>query len=87
MGSVLLYWLILYTKGKTSSLIPDLYSHQDSYRQQQTLSQLFPSECSTIKHEWRRRMLNFAPSWFSVNMGTGITSIVLFNLIYQHLLQ
>ncbi len=36
-----------------------------------------------FKQEWRRRVLNFAPSWFSVNMGTGITSILLFNLPYQ----
>ncbi|KAF8320764.1 hypothetical protein DL93DRAFT_2052461 [Clavulina sp. PMI_390] len=31
----------------------------------------------------RWRILNFAPSWFSVNMGTGIVSILLKNLPYQ----
>src|ERR1700691_2165875 len=30
----------------------------------------------------RRRILHFTPSWFSVNMGTGITSILLHNLPY-----
>ncbi|KAI5451310.1 Plasma membrane sulfite pump involved in sulfite metabolism [Naganishia albida] len=29
------------------------------------------------------RILNFTPSWFSVNMGTGIVSILLYNLPYQ----
>ena len=27
------------------------------------------------QHGWRRVVLNFTPSWFSVNMGTGIVSI------------
>ena len=41
------------------------------------------SPTSPISREWRRRILNFTPSWFSVNMGTGITSILLHNLPYQ----
>lgn len=32
---------------------------------------------------WRRIVLNFTPSWFSVTMGTGITSILLHNLPYN----
>ena len=32
---------------------------------------------------WRRIVLNFTPSWFSVNMGTGIVSILLHNLPYS----
>ena len=32
---------------------------------------------------WRRVVLNFTPSWFSVIMGTGITSILLHNLPYN----
>ncbi|KAF7560102.1 hypothetical protein G7046_g4054 [Stylonectria norvegica] len=32
---------------------------------------------------WRRVVLNFTPSWFSVNMGTGIASILLHNLPYN----
>lgn len=35
------------------------------------------------KVELRRIVLNFTPSWFSVNMGTGITSILLHQLPYQ----
>lgn len=31
----------------------------------------------------RRVILNFTPSWFSVNMGTGISSILLYNLPYN----
>lgn len=34
-------------------------------------------------HGWRKIVLNFTPSWFSVNMGTGITSILLHNLPYN----
>ncbi len=32
---------------------------------------------------WRKIVLNFTPSWFSVNMGTGIASILLHNLPYN----
>jgi C4-dicarboxylate transporter/malic acid transport protein len=35
------------------------------------------------KREIRRITLHFTPSWFSVNMGTGITSILLHQLPYQ----
>lgn len=34
-------------------------------------------------HGWRKVVRNFTPSWFSVNMGTGITSILLHNLPYN----
>ena len=34
-------------------------------------------------HGWRRIVLNFTPSWFSVIMGTGITSILIHNLPYN----
>jgi C4-dicarboxylate transporter/malic acid transport protein len=34
-------------------------------------------------HGWRRVVLNFTPSWFSVIMGTGIVSILLHNLPYS----
>ena len=32
---------------------------------------------------WRHVVLHFTPSWFSVNMGTGIVSILLHNLPYN----
>ncbi|EEY18822.1 sulfite transporter Ssu1 [Verticillium alfalfae VaMs.102] len=32
---------------------------------------------------WRRVILYFEPSWFSVNMGTGVVSILLHNLPYN----
>lgn len=35
------------------------------------------------RRELRRITLNFTPSWFSVNMGTGISSILLHQLPYQ----
>ena len=38
---------------------------------------------SKLDHGWRRIIRNFTPSWFSVNMGTGITSILLHNLPYN----
>lgn len=36
-----------------------------------------------FRNELRRITLHFTPSWFSVNMGTGITSILLHELPYQ----
>ncbi|KAK3669146.1 Plasma membrane sulfite pump involved in sulfite metabolism [Recurvomyces mirabilis] len=43
------------------------------------------STCKTSKyqHGWRRIVQNFTPSWFAVNMGTGIVSILLHNLPYN----
>lgn len=35
------------------------------------------------QHGWRRVVRNFTPSWFVVNMGTGISSILLYNLPYN----
>lgn len=32
------------------------------------------------RHGWRHHIQNFTPSWFSVTMGTGITSILLHTL-------
>ena len=32
---------------------------------------------------WRKIVLNFTPSWFAVTMGTGIVSILLFDLPYN----
>ncbi|KAK7218749.1 hypothetical protein V2G26_006752 [Clonostachys chloroleuca] len=32
---------------------------------------------------WRRIVRNFTPSWFAVNMGTGIVSILLYRLPYN----
>ncbi|KAF4634899.1 hypothetical protein G7Y89_g3188 [Cudoniella acicularis] len=34
-------------------------------------------------HGWRKVVRNFTPSWFAVNMGTGIVSILLHNLPYN----
>ena len=40
--------------------------------------------CMSKRHAgWRRVVRNFTPSWFAVNMGTGITSILLCNLPYN----
>ncbi|KAI7340876.1 putative C4-dicarboxylate transporter/malic acid transport protein [Hortaea werneckii] len=39
--------------------------------------------CCRRQTGWRRVVRNFTPSWFSVNMGTGITSILLHNLPYN----
>ena len=44
----------------------------------------FPSRATARNRRgWRRIVRNFTPSWFSVNMGTGITSILLHNLPYN----
>ncbi|KAL6829716.1 voltage-dependent anion channel domain-containing protein [Trichoderma camerunense] len=41
-----------------------------------------PSKSRPCKNNrgWRKIVRNFTPSWFAVNMGTGIVSILLFNL-------
>ena len=41
------------------------------------------SQTERNRKGWRRVVLNFTPSWFSVNMGTGIVSILLHNLPYN----
>jgi tellurite resistance protein TehA-like permease len=38
---------------------------------------------SKYQFGWRRIVRNFTPSWFVVNMGTGISSILLYNLPYN----
>ncbi|EME40420.1 hypothetical protein DOTSEDRAFT_136670 [Dothistroma septosporum NZE10] len=44
--------------------------------------------CDRESRGWRHVVRNFTPSWFSVNMGTGITSILLHNIPYNgHWLQ
>lgn len=41
------------------------------------------SDPSVDPRGWRRVVLGFTPAWFSVTMGTGITSILLRNLPYS----
>ncbi|KAH6898070.1 sulfite efflux pump SSU1 [Thelonectria olida] len=42
-------------------------------------------DLATYGHDtgWRRVIHSFTPAWFSVSMGTGITSILLFSLPYN----
>ncbi|KAL2812149.1 voltage-dependent anion channel [Aspergillus granulosus] len=44
-----------------------------------------PRPDSLVKHDvgWRRVVRNFPPSWFSINMGTGIVSTLLYTLPYN----
>ncbi|KAG5912708.1 hypothetical protein E4U61_008035, partial [Claviceps capensis] len=42
-----------------------------------------PRNLSKDHQTWRRIVRNFAPSWFAVNMGTGIVSATLHNLPYN----
>ena len=46
-------------------------------------SKLRMTPSSKLKTGWRRIVRNFTPSWFTVNMGTGIVSSLLHNLPYQ----
>jgi C4-dicarboxylate transporter/malic acid transport protein len=46
-------------------------------------NRLRPSRTQRFRAELRRITLHFTPSWFSVNMGTGISSILLHQLPYQ----
>jgi hypothetical protein len=42
-------------------------------------------QISNLNRGWRRVVRNFTPSWFAVNMGTGIVSALLHNLPYPAL--
>jgi len=58
--------------------------HDGHYEKNQTMIEdLENSICERDNHGWRRVALNFTPSWFSVNMVTGIASILLHNLPYN----
>ncbi|ETN44450.1 uncharacterized protein HMPREF1541_10631 [Cyphellophora europaea CBS 101466] len=50
---------------------------------QTAVEQLKRSTHEHNNHGWRRVVLNFTPSWFSITMGTGIVSILLHNLPYN----
>src|SRR5437763_1085061 len=36
-----------------------------------------------LNHGWRKAVRNFTPSWFTVTMGTGIVSVLLYELPYN----
>ncbi|KJZ79299.1 hypothetical protein HIM_01450 [Hirsutella minnesotensis 3608] len=60
----------------------------DSSCQQATPQQATPQQaCQKPRTKddvgWRRIVRNFTPSWFAVNMGTGIVSVLLHNLPYN----
>lgn len=61
------------------------YSHNPEHRAppETAVQQLERHIHERNRHGWRKVVLNFTPSWFSVNMGTGITSILLHNLPYN----
>jgi tellurite resistance protein TehA-like permease len=40
-------------------------------------------QMSSLDHGWRKAVRNFTPSWFTVMVGTGIVSILLYELPYN----
>ncbi|GAK67324.1 sulfite transporter Ssu1 [Moesziomyces antarcticus] len=58
-------------------------SATDSIAPPPTASTSTPSRAQRFRKEIRRITMHFTPSWFSVTMGTGITSILLHQLPYQ----
>ena len=49
-----------------------------------TITENISRDQNAVNHRgWRRVVLGFTPSWFTVTMGTGITSILLHNLPYN----
>ena len=82
--------------SKESALGSQQQQHQQQHQLSQTgssasdeastseaSSPLTPSRSQRLRSELRRITMHFTPSWFSVNMGTGITSILLHQLPYQ----
>uniref|UniRef100_V5GMS5 Malic acid transport protein n=2 Tax=Kalmanozyma brasiliensis (strain GHG001) TaxID=1365824 RepID=V5GMS5_KALBG len=61
----------------------DLHSTDSTTQASSSHTPLTPTRTQRIRTELRRITLHFTPSWFSVNMGTGITSILLHQLPYQ----
>ncbi|CAG7558602.1 unnamed protein product [Fusarium equiseti] len=75
----------------TLSTPPDLDSSEIAYSGTEIEPEAAPTNPQELKHSqyeknrrgWRRIAVNFGPSWFTVTMGTGITSILLHNLPYH----
>lgn len=68
-----------------SQRVQEMQSDQDGANRQERQSfgvEKLPWE-TRASQEIRRITLHFTPSWFSVNMGTGISSILLHQLPYQ----
>jgi hypothetical protein len=66
-----------------ASGIPDLQHECTDSRPQTTKVVLEQQLHERNQRGWRKIVLNFTPSWFSVTMGTGIVSILLFDLPYN----
>ncbi|UZP44758.1 hypothetical protein NXS19_012570 [Fusarium pseudograminearum] len=79
------------TPSTPPEYLPDLDSSEVTYPGSEILPQAAPINPQELKYDkygknrqgWRRIVVNFGPSWFTVTMGTGITSILLHNLPYQ----
>ncbi|QPC64633.1 hypothetical protein HYE67_006864 [Fusarium culmorum] len=79
------------TSSTPPEQLPDLDSSEVTYPGSEILPQAAPINPQELKYDkygknrqgWRRIVVNFGPSWFTVTMGTGITSILLHNLPYQ----
>ncbi|KAL5626014.1 hypothetical protein FOBRF1_000357 [Fusarium oxysporum] len=71
--------------------LPDLDSSEVTYPGSDIAAPAAPTNPEELKHDkyrenrrgWRRIVVNFTPSWFTVTMGTGITSVLLHNLPYH----
>ncbi|KAF5626628.1 malic acid transporter [Fusarium sp. NRRL 25303] len=74
-----------------SDHLPDLDSSEVTYPGSDIAAPAAPTNPEELKHDkyrenrrgWRRIVVNFTPSWFTVTMGTGITSVLLHNLPYH----
>ncbi|KAF4455257.1 hypothetical protein F53441_2407 [Fusarium austroafricanum] len=75
----------------TPSDLPDLDSSEATYPGSEIAPHMAPTTSDESDHEkydqnrrgWRRIVVNFTPAWFTVTMGTGITSVLLHNLPYH----
>ncbi|KAF5631422.1 malic acid transport [Fusarium sp. NRRL 52700] len=74
-----------------SDHLPDLDSSEVTYPGSDIAAPAAPANLEEPKHNkyrenrrgWRQIVVNFTPSWFTVTMGTGITSVLLHNLPYH----
>ncbi|KAH8668855.1 sulfite efflux pump SSU1 [Xylariales sp. PMI_506] len=67
--------------GAISSVTPTAMFQQQKQQQCNRINR----DSAKVSHRygWRYVVINFTPSWFSINMGTGIVSILLHNLPYN----
>lgn len=73
----------IFKRGSTEEMGGWIHERSERYAICVCFLPVATRKAHSIHYSWLGRVINFTPSWFSVIMGTGITSIILHNLPYQ----